>query len=139
MSQDNDKPKPPWWSEQADEDTPLPDNYPEPPDLAKVTELRAKLKKDKAAAGAEHHTPLHSRIAGKDKGKSARDIGSYTMIPMMMLVGPMIGFLMGHWIEGRFGGEPWWGVGGVFVGLAAAVKQIIIMLQRRSRDNGDKT
>lgn len=118
-----------------DEDTPVPDGFPEPPDMTKVDALRSKLRSDKAAGGNYHRTPLHDRL-GKNDGKSARDIGSYTLIPMMMVVGPIIGYLMGHYLEGRIGGEPWLGVVGIMFGLAAAVRQIILLLQKRSQENG---
>jgi ATP synthase protein I len=132
---DDNERKPPWWSEQSDEDAPLPDRFPERPDQARVDALREKLSRDRAAGGGHHRTPLHDRLEGKTRGRSARDIGTYTLIPMMMLVGPVIGFLAGHWVEGRFGGAPWPGVVGVFVGLAAAVRQIILMLQRRQEQD----
>jgi len=129
---ENGEPRPPWWSESAPEDTELPAGYPERPDLAKVEELRQKIRTDQAVGGDYHRTPLHDRLQ-KDGGRSARDIGNYTLIPMMMLAGPIMGYLVGHYAEGKLGGEPWLGVGGVLFGLVAAFRQIIIMLQKRSR------
>jgi len=129
--EDSDRTPPPWWSDEAPEDAPLPEGFPERPDLRKVRELREKLRHDKASRRDPHRTRLHDRI-GVDAGKSARDIGSYTLIPMMMIVGPIIGYLVGHWVEVRFGGQPWVGVGGALFGLAAAVRQIVIMLSRKN-------
>lgn len=125
----------PYWAEGAPEDAPLPEGFPERPDQKKLDALRARVRQDKAARRDPHRTVLHDRL-GKDGGKSARDIGNYTLIPMMMVAGPMIGFLVGHWIERRFGGEPWGGVVGVLFGLAAAVQQIVAMLSRRNDRNG---
>jgi len=122
---------PPWWSDDAPEDAPLPEGYPERPDLRRVRELRDKLKRDQAARRDPHRTRLHDRL-GADQGKSARDIGSYTLIPMMMVVGPVIGYLVGHWVENRFGGDPWVGVGGALFGLVAAIRQIVIMLSQKN-------
>ena len=134
MKRDNDEPgepRPPWWSESADEEAPLPDGFPERPDLARVEELREKIRADRTEGGDYHRTPLHDRLR-KDQGKSARDIGNYTLIPMMMLAGPIMGYLVGHYAEGRLGGEPWLGVGGALFGLVAAFRQIILMLQKQS-------
>ena len=131
MNTDDERPDPPWWAEGSDDETPLPDGFPERPDQAKVEALRAKLRADKASRPDPHRTRLHDRL-GKDGGRSARDIGNYTLIPMMMVVGPVMGYLVGHWAEGRFGGEPWLGVGGIVFGLAAAVRQIVIMLGGRN-------
>ncbi|MCP4572701.1 MAG: AtpZ/AtpI family protein [bacterium] len=132
---DRQKPKPPWWSESAPEETPLPDGFPERPDQAKVEELRKKIRADRAESGNHHRTPLHDRFR-KDQGRAARDIGNYTLIPMMMLAGPVMGYLVGHYAEGRLGGEPWLGVGGALFGLVAAFRQIILMLQRKSGPGG---
>lgn len=128
---DNGEPKPPWWSESAPEDAELPAGFPERPDMAKVEALRKKLRADRAESGDHHRTPLHDRFE-KDSGKSVRDIGNYTLIPMLMLVGPMIGYLIGRFLEGRLGGEPWIGVGGALFGLVAAFRQIVIMLQKKT-------
>jgi len=128
---------PPWWSESAPEDAQLPEGFPERPDLAKVKALRDKLRADKAAGGDHHRTPIHDRV-GRRQGKAAKDIGSYTLIPMMMIVGPVMGWLVGHWLEGRIGGAPWLGVVGILFGMAAAVRQIILMLQRRTSDKEKK-
>lgn len=136
-SDENQRDRRPPGGPSSDEDgLPRTDGFPERPDQAKVDALRRKLRADRATGGDYHRTPLHDRV-GQRGGRSARDIGSYTLIPMMMLVGPIIGYLMGHWVEGRLGGEPWPGVIGIFFGLAAAVKQIILMLQKRSADNED--
>ncbi|MFO7610535.1 MAG: AtpZ/AtpI family protein [Candidatus Krumholzibacteriia bacterium] len=144
MRDDDDKPRrpeapdghsdpdhPPWWAEEAPDDTPLPADFPQRPDRAKLAALQAKMKQDKASRRDPHRTRLHDRL-GRDAGRSVRDIGHYTLIPMMMLAGPVMGYLVGHWVEGRFGGEPWFGVGGIVFGLVAAVRQIVIMLGRRN-------
>jgi len=127
---------PPWWAEDAPDDAPLPDGFPERPDQHKVDELRSRVARDKSSRPDPHRTKLHDRL-GRDAGRSARDIGNYTLIPMMMLVGPVLGYLAGHWVESRFGGAPWPGVGGVVFGLAAAVRQIVIMLGRRNNGPED--
>lgn len=122
---------PPWWADEAPDDLPLPAGFPERPDQRKVDALRARLRRDRATRPDPHRTPLDKRL-GKDSGRSMRDLGTYTVIPTMMVVGPVLGYLAGHWLEGRFGGAPWWGVGGVLFGLAAAVLQIVYMLKRRT-------
>lgn len=127
----DDRDRPPWWDEDAPRDAPLPEGFPERPDQAKLESLRSKVKRDRASRRDPHRTRLHDRL-GKDSGRSARDIGNYTLIPMMMVVGPVLGYLVGRWVEGRFGGEPWFGVGGIVFGLVAAVRQIVIMLRRGS-------
>ena len=73
-------------------------------------------------------------MPGRDpdqRGKLIRDIGTYTIIPMMMVVGPLLGWWLGSQIEARWGGHPWPSVGGALFGLAASVRQIFLILTRR--------
>jgi len=72
------------------------------------------------------------------RGKQIRDIGSYTLIPMMMLVGPVLGFLIGKWVEKQWGYAPWPSTGGALFGLAAAVRQIYLILTQRDQTRRGK-
>jgi F0F1-type ATP synthase assembly protein I len=109
---------------------PLAPGIPEPPDLGKVRSLRARMKDDRSGSGRGG-----PRGYGSDRAKQARDIGAYTIIPMMMVAGPVVGYLLGKGWENLFGGEPWPGVVGLLVGLVAAFRQIFILLAERSRDD----
>ncbi|MFH1843016.1 MAG: AtpZ/AtpI family protein [bacterium] len=64
------------------------------------------------------------------KGKQYRDIGIYTVIPTMMIVGPLLGYYLGSLAEKKWGHSPWPSAGGAIFGLAAAVRQIWLILQR---------
>jgi ATP synthase protein I len=61
---------------------------------------------------------------------AARKIGFYTLIPTMLAVGPILGYLLGSWLERRFDHSPWFAFGGILLGLAASVRQIIVILRR---------
>lgn len=115
---------------------PLPEGVPEPPDLAKVRELRARIKKDHPASARPMRVGTDKRGVDLDDktGKRARDIGIYTVIPMMLLAGPAIGYLMGMFIENKWGGTPWPTAGGALFGLAAAFRQIYLMLARKAAE-----
>jgi preprotein translocase subunit SecY len=64
------------------------------------------------------------------RGKQVRDVGVYTMIPMMMVVGPMLCWWLGRQIEKAWGGAPWPSLIGALFGLVAAVRQIYLILSR---------
>jgi|GEM_PF-2004546 len=126
---------PPWWAPTADEDAPLPDGFPDRPDISKVHSLRQRVKTDHAAREADRDA-LAKKLTGRmpvSDGKQARDIGSYTLIPMMMVAGPALGYLLGRVIQHYWGGEPWPMVGGVLFGLAAAFRQIYLLLAGKTR------
>lgn len=106
---------------------------PEPPDLARVAELRRRLRQDRR----EHSTKIPGLdVPGmrtpEEAGRRVRDIGIYTIIPMMMFVGPAIGYLAGLGVEKVLGGKPWPSVLGMLWGLAAAFRQIYLILKRRA-------
>ena len=118
------------------EDDPLPEGVPEPPDLEKVRELRRRMDADRETGARKVRIGTDKRgVTIDDKtGRRARDIGLYTVIPMMLLAGPAIGFLMGMFIENRWGGAPWPTVIGALFGLAAAFRQIFLLLARKSAE-----
>ncbi|MCP4290581.1 MAG: AtpZ/AtpI family protein [bacterium] len=121
-----------WWSNDALDDTPLPDNFPTRPDGEKVRKLRQKMRKERQDRANPKNRPRIAKFANR-VGQSASDIGTYTLIPMMMLAGPAVGYGLGWLAEKQWGGEPWTSTTGVLVGLAAAFRQIIILLNKKSR------
>lgn len=64
------------------------------------------------------------------RAKQYRDIGIYTAIPMMMVVGPVLGYFLGRLAEKKWGHEPYFSGGGALVGLLAAARQVWLILQR---------
>jgi len=67
--------------------------------------------------------------------RSMRDVGIYTAIPIMLGVGPAVGWYLGHLARQQWGGSVWWEVGGVFFGLAAAARQVYKAIKQGSRDD----
>ncbi len=67
--------------------------------------------------------------------KQFRDIGTYSAIPMMLVVGPALGYWLGHLAEKRWGHEPWFSAGGCIFGLVAAARQIWLLLKQGGKRN----
>jgi F0F1-type ATP synthase assembly protein I len=107
----------------------LPPGVPEPPDLSKVRDLRRRMSANRAGR--------RKRSTSAERGKQARDIGTYTIIPMMMVAGPLVGYLLGKGLENLFGGQPWPTVAGMLFGLVAAFRQIYLLLARKGRRDRD--
>jgi F0F1-type ATP synthase assembly protein I len=98
--------------------------YPEPPDARRVDELRRRLRSEQASSSRP------DRFTQK-VGNSARDLGTYTLIPTLMIAGPLVGFLVGRGVEKLWGGAPWGAVGGLLLGVAAGFREVILLLKRR--------
>lgn len=122
-----------------DNDNKLRRDLPEPPDLARVHELRHRLRADRRErAGQPPAFPLAGAPTEEEAGRRVRDIGAYTIIPMMMFVGPAIGYLLGVGVERVLGGKPWVSLAGILWGLFAAFRQIYLMLKRRGEKPRDR-
>ena len=70
------------------------------------------------------------------RAATMRGVGFYTVIPTMMVAGPVLGYLMGAWLERRVGYAPWVSFAGVVLGAAASVRQIIVIM-RRAKERGE--
>ncbi len=57
------------------------------------------------------------------------------MIPSMLLVGPILGWLLGQWAGKRWGHEATFETVGVLLGFAAAIRQVQLTIQR----HGDRS
>jgi F0F1-type ATP synthase assembly protein I len=77
-----------------------------------------------------------TRLARRVKTLSQVTAGA--MIPSMILVGIVGGYLLGAWIQGRAGGEPWWGIGFAVLGGVASVRKIIQMVRAESLTRKDE-
>ena len=104
--------------------------YPEPPDLKRVHELRARLRRDKAETDSTGTGP-DSRLNRK-VGKTAKDIGTYTLIPSLMVAGPVVGYFLGRLVEKYVSIEPWGAVTGMLVGVGAGFREVFLILKRKS-------
>ena len=67
------------------------------------------------------------------RGKQIRDIGAYTAIPAMLVVGPALGYFLGSLIEKKWDHAPWPTALGAIFGLAAAARQIWLLVSRNGR------
>lgn len=63
-------------------------------------------------------------------GKLFRQIGIVTTIPMIFAAGPLVGYVIGAWMDRSFGTEPWGMVVLVLLGFAASLRQVITIIQR---------
>jgi len=61
-----------------------------------------------------------------------RQVGLLTTIPVMLLSGPLIGFLIGNYIDKRFGTAPWFMVLFVCIGFVASIRQTIAIIKKAS-------
>ncbi len=105
------------------------DPYPKVPDLKRVHAMRARLRSEKAARDTAR-AGSDGRFSRK-YGKAAKDLGAYTLIPSLMIAGPIVGYFLGRGVEKWLGGEPWGAVIGMLLGVVAAFREVFRLLQRK--------
>lgn len=71
--------------------------------------------------------------SNRNRGRRLRDVGIYTTIPTMLVVGPVLGYLLGHWAAGRWGHAALFEAGGAALGLLAAARQVWLLLKLQGR------
>jgi len=68
---------------------------------------------------------------GNKFGQTVGEISKYTLIPSLMIAGPVVGYLLGRAVEKYIGGAPWGTVTGMLVGVVAAFRQVFLLLNRK--------
>ena len=64
-----------------------------------------------------------------------KQLGILTTIPIILLVGPAIGFFLGSWIDRKAQCYPWVTIIFIFLGFAASGREIFRLLKQISKDD----
>jgi hypothetical protein len=67
---------------------------------------------------------LPRRRMDPETRRRMREVGVFSALPIMLGVGPALGWYVGHLARERWDGPVWWEAAGAFIGLLAAVRQI---------------
>ena len=65
----------------------------------------------------------------------ARQIGALTSVPFILLLGPLIGYFTGHWIDHKAGTTPFGTAIFIALGFAASVRETIRLIRQALRDS----
>ncbi len=68
----------------------------------------------------------------KEPGRDYRQIGLLAAVPSLLLAGPLIGYVIGWWLDGKFGTGPYLGGAGTLMGVAAAGLEIYQLVKKAS-------
>jgi F0F1-type ATP synthase assembly protein I len=53
---------------------------------------------------------------------------------MILVAGPLVGYWMGQWVDGRFGVDPWGKTGLSLLGFIASIKQVVTIIKRWAKE-----
>lgn len=75
-----------------------------------------------------------SKKPGKaKKGIELRQLGLLGTIPILLAVGPVIGFFIGRWLDGIMGTEPYLLIIFLIIGFIAAGKEVYRIIKRAEK------
>jgi len=114
-----------------------PRDYPEPPDPKRLAEVRGQLDREQARRRAEQ-LGANRRFGRRIDGEQLRNIGTYTLIPMVLLAGPMVGYGLGWLVEHFWGCTPWGTVTGMLIGMVAGFRQVFLILAKKTAPPNDR-
>jgi F0F1-type ATP synthase assembly protein I len=83
---------------------------------------------------------LDRRRRGKG-GSEFRQLGLLGTIPILLAVGPLVGFFIGKWLDSKLGSEPYLLIAFLLMGFVASGREIYKLIKRaeeESDDNNDK-
>jgi len=66
-----------------------------------------------------------------------KQMSLFAAIPGLLLAGPLIGYIIGWWLDGKFGTKPYLAALGVFMGIAAAGLEIVQVIKKASSAESD--
>ena len=64
-----------------------------------------------------------------------RNVGVIITIPTVFAVGPIVGFLIGNWIDLKWHLDPWGKTICSLLGFVASVRQVIKLIQTATKDS----
>ena len=78
-----------------------------------------------------------SKKPGKGAGKYIRQVGLLGTVPILLAVGPVVGFLIGRWLDGKFGTEPYLMIVFLIFGFVASGKEVWKIIKQAEKDTDD--
>lgn len=77
-----------------------------------------------------------SRKRRKAKGKSEiRQLGLLGTVPILLVVGPLVGFFIGRWLDDKLGTEPFLLVLFLIFGFIASGREIYRIIKRAEKES----
>lgn len=67
-----------------------------------------------------------------------KQLGVLTTIPIVLLAGPAVGFVLGGWIDRKFRVYPWFTIALIALGFVASGREVFRLLKEISKDDAAK-
>jgi len=101
--------------------------------MARLRERASRWDRNTAKAGWETTVAPMS----KERARLARQVGVLTALPFVMLAGPLAGYLLGSWLDRRFGTGNLLMIILILLGTAGAGRETFKLIQLASRESSE--
>ncbi len=65
--------------------------------------------------------------------QQVKQLGALITVPVILLVGPLVGFFFGSWLDRKFGLHPFATTGFVILGFIASGREVVRLLKQISK------
>jgi len=79
-----------------------------------------------------------SKKPSKGAGKYVRQVGLLGTVPILLAVGPVVGFVIGRWLDGKFDTEPYLMIVFLIFGFIASGKEVWKIIKQAEKDADKK-
>mgnify|MGYP003394798093 CR=1 FL=1 len=76
---------------------------------------------------------------GKAFYSQVKQIGALTAVPIILVVGPILGYFVGDWIDRKFQFYPWGTISFLILGFVASGREIFRLLKQILKEDKEKT
>ena len=78
-------------------------------------------------------------LSPKKQGDSYGPASMYLVVPGLLIAAPLIGYVIGHWADGKLGTDPYLMIVGLVMGFVAAGREIFKLVQKvQAMEDKDK-
>ena len=70
--------------------------------------------------------------------RQIRQVGVLTTIPIILLIGPTVGYFLGSWLDRKFHIYPWFTIILVGLGFAASGREVMRLLQEIAKSESSE-
>lgn len=67
-----------------------------------------------------------------------KQLGVLMTVPMILLAGPVIGFLLGGWVDHKIRVYPWFTIFFIALGFIASAREVARLLRQISKEDKEK-
>jgi len=79
-----------------------------------------------------------SKKPGRRAGKYVRQVGLLGTVPILLAVGPVVGFLIGRWLDKKLGTEPYLLIIFLIFGFIASGKEVWKIIKRAEKETDEE-